>query len=434
MTDDGGHQVAVQSEALGAGSHEDPIAWAACPSDFASECAWVPLPVDHANPDGPALPIFVSHAPAHSGHAKAQLWLLAGGPGGSGSSFTRLVQSASRFLSDTEFFVLEHRGVGESARLGCAGENPGSDDGQGITDDEWPACVEEVKAQWGTQLDYFSTTQDAYDLGSLIERTRVPGRQVFVFGVSYGTTRAMRFLQTHPDLVDGVILDSVVSPGVEFLSQFDDQFDVVAKDLAKLCAEDPQCGEHMGPDPWGKIIELLAKLERGHCPAFMHRSLVAQGFGQLLMTRELRTHIFPLAYRLDRCEPLDIAVIDHYLSVFSGLSEEPAGDRDSQVLQNHVALSELWEEPAPSYETLLERCGSQVLCPGVGPFVGHTAPFWPTYEHDQFANKWPVTDTPIFAMTAHLIRKRRSVRQRPPLSICGLSISISSPCLGAHTA
>ncbi|HTU58848.1 MAG TPA: hypothetical protein VMF89_10455, partial [Polyangiales bacterium] len=74
MTDAAAPDVAARVEALG--DNETPIAWAACPSDFASECAWVAQPLDHSQPSGKALPIFVSRRPAASGHAKAQLWFL----------------------------------------------------------------------------------------------------------------------------------------------------------------------------------------------------------------------------------------------------------------------------------------------------------------------------------------------------------------------
>jgi hypothetical protein len=159
----------------------------------------------------------------------------------------------------------------------------------------------------------------------------------------------------------------------------------------------------MGSDPWSKILELLQKLENGHCPSFLHRSIVQPGFAQLLMTRELRAHIFPLSYRLDRCQPEDVAVIEQYFAAISQLFEDPgAVDRESLLLQKHISLSELWEDPAPSFETLAERCDSVVLCPGVGPELGQVYPYWPRYERDEYVGKWPETGTPILAMNGTL--------------------------------
>jgi len=103
------------------GWHErDKIAWAGCPEDFLDECAWVPLPIDHDEPDGAALPIFVSRRLASSGHGDAQLWLLQGGPGGSANTFKDLIeQQLVPAMPNVDFYILEQRGVGESAALGC---------------------------------------------------------------------------------------------------------------------------------------------------------------------------------------------------------------------------------------------------------------------------------------------------------------------------
>jgi pimeloyl-ACP methyl ester carboxylesterase len=384
------------------------IEWGACPADFAKACAAVPLPLDHAKAGGETLPIFVSRYPAKSGTAKAQLWLLQGGPGGSGDVFKQVIETFfASALPDVDFYVLEHRGVGESSRLGCpVEEDPKSPEGVTITQDEWPACIAALKAKWGDKLAHFTTTADAEDLAQLIERTREPNKKVFVYGGSYGTTRALRFLQLYPDMVDGVILDSVVSPGVQFLSQYDTQYDPVAQKLSKLCAADAVCGAKMGMDPWAKISALIPKFEAGHCDALgMSGQILRQFLPLFVQVRALRTHLFPIVYRLDRCDAGDVEVLNHYVQTLLAQFQQGGGSaapRDSIALQNHVALSEIWEEPAPSVMELQQRCDDALLCPGLGPSVGPLYDIWPRYPHDQYVNKWPTSKTPILAMNGEL--------------------------------
>lgn len=155
-----------------------PIEWAACPEGFTSECAWVATPIDHENPSAGALPIFVARHPAASGNATAQLWLLQGGPGASADAFRPMLERMlPGLLPQVDFFVLEHRGVGESARLECPPqEGLQSDGGATITRDEMPACIKALEWQWGERLDQFRTSADADDLANLIERTREPGQ------------------------------------------------------------------------------------------------------------------------------------------------------------------------------------------------------------------------------------------------------------------
>ena len=48
------------------------------------------------------------------------------------------------------------------------------------------------------------------DLAAVLERTRKPGQRSFVYGVSYGTYWAQRYLHVAPTQAAGVILDSIV--------------------------------------------------------------------------------------------------------------------------------------------------------------------------------------------------------------------------------
>ncbi|MET0389558.1 MAG: alpha/beta fold hydrolase [Polyangiales bacterium] len=396
-------QLADDSE--GEGKRPAPIAWAACPADFLAECAWVPLPLDYADPSGPALPIFASRQLAASGHATKQLWLLQGGPGGSGNVFTEVIPLLTAALGpDVDYYVLEHRGVGESARLGCPEQEAiESEAGTAITPEEWPTCLESLVAEWGDQLAHFTTTNDAHDLAALITRTREPGKQAIVYGISYGTTRALRFLQAHPDTADAVILDSIVSPGVQFLSRYDQQYDQVGKDLAALCAEDEVCGDKLGDDPWAKVSEVLKALANGHCPELGLDVASLRFASTLVSSLELRSHLFPLLYRADRCAPDDVRVVQHYFETVSELLTPPQSyDRSSPALQNHVALSEIWEVPAPSQAELEARCDAQTLCPATSTSIGAVYDSWPRYPHDEYVNKWPDAQLPILSLNGTL--------------------------------
>jgi len=127
------------------------------------------------------LPIFVSRRLASSGHGDTQLWLLPGGPGGSANTFKDLEQQLVPVRPDVDFYLLEQRGVGDSAALGCAlEESAGSAAGDAITGAEWPASIAALEAQWGDGLAHFSTTEDSEDLASLIRRTWEPGKRVIV--------------------------------------------------------------------------------------------------------------------------------------------------------------------------------------------------------------------------------------------------------------
>jgi len=163
-----------------------PITWSACPEAYVdAECATISMPLDHDHPEGQKLDLLVARR--LSGKAGApQFWMLNGGPGSSGQDFFYgMVDTFAQAMPDVDIYVPDHRGTGSSGYLGCAAEDPASPGGNLIIAEEWPACAEQVKKERAAELPFLSATAAAKDLGALIERTRAPEQQVFVYGLSY---------------------------------------------------------------------------------------------------------------------------------------------------------------------------------------------------------------------------------------------------------
>ena len=119
---------------------------------------------------------------------RGQLWLLNGGPGGSGADFEAVWYLFVAMAPDLELYFIDHRGTGRSARLGCPGaEATWSEGSETIVDEEWSECRDEVSDTWGDGLNGFSTTAAARDLGAGAgtgsRRTRLSRR-------TYGTARS----------------------------------------------------------------------------------------------------------------------------------------------------------------------------------------------------------------------------------------------------
>ena len=253
----------------GGGGVVQPVVWGPCPADTGytaeggHECATIDVPLDHDNPEGETIPLFVARQ--LSGTAGApQLWLLDGGPGSSGEDlFWGLIDQFAQAMPGVDLYVPAHRGTGRSAGLTCSGEAHGTPRDVELSPEEWKACQEELTAKWGKKLGFFNTTSAAKDLGLAIGRTHAPDQKVFVYGLSYGTYLVWRYLQLFPDQAAGVIQDSVVSPGVLFVSQVDQSFEPVLLDYAALCKVDATCGAKLGPDPMDRIAKLFSAIDAG---------------------------------------------------------------------------------------------------------------------------------------------------------------------------
>src|SRR5688572_32273713 len=94
--------------------------WEPCVDDEppAVQCAWVEVPVDHGDPDGPTRTLAVRRIPALE-PARGQLWYVDGGPGDSGTADLATVAEVHPLFPDLDLVAFDVRGVGQSGRLGC---------------------------------------------------------------------------------------------------------------------------------------------------------------------------------------------------------------------------------------------------------------------------------------------------------------------------
>lgn len=350
------------------------IEWEPCPSGFRDDCATLAMPLDHDDPDGETIDVFISRR----GHGPRQLWLLQGGPGGSAEVFDGLHDFLSMVDPELEVYTIEHRGVGSSTRLGCSAEGADTPRGTQITLEEWPACRDEVVAEWGERLAFFSSTQAAHDLALAIERTRRDDQEVFVYGGSYGTLWANRFAVLHPGDVDGVILDAPFQPGATS-ELYDLQFEPVGRRVfGELCPEAERCAEHLGPDPVAFLERTFENLAAGHCSELgVDLPTWRAVFGVSLMDYNLRNWLPALVYRLDRCSIPDVRAIAELFSNIFGGGPLP---RRSDVLQVNVLLSEMWPAEHVDDSVVVTAAADAMFYQNAVAAMYLLQDSWPRYE------------------------------------------------------
>jgi pimeloyl-ACP methyl ester carboxylesterase len=427
-TGDAGAADALAADAVPTDSGEPPIVpveWTPCSlytegGGPAAECAVVRAPVDRRDPGGRTLELFVKRFRPEAGNGARALWMLQGGPGASGYVFERLAEQLATRFPDVDYYMPDHRGTGRSTRLGCAREEADtSTAGLTITAEEWPSCRAAVQAEHGADLAHFSTTGAAHDLGVLIASARRPDQPTFVYGVSYGTSWAHRYLQLFPHQADGVILDSIAAPGLSLLRQ-DEDTNTAARDFFATCSRDAFCSSKLGPDAWARAEALVAKLKTGHCPDIAipeapTHVLLRRAFGSFLMDATLRPFIPAIVYRADRCEPRDVAALRVLLPQ---LVRQPPPTTDqrlwSWVVTNNVLFSEFDETPQLT-PAQLEAIREAAVASRDVTTVFEQNLDWPKYPADEYVGRFADTDSPLLFLSggldpATIIGKARVMR------------------------
>jgi pimeloyl-ACP methyl ester carboxylesterase len=371
----------AHESAVGPDSSTAPLKFGACSSDLVGSsasraCASVKAPLRWDEPHGQSIELSVVRYASASPH-HGQLWLLDGGPGGTGATFMNDTVRPLYQSLGLDVYVPQHRGTGHSTPLSC--ERP----------DDIRACGEEVSSTWGAGLQGFHSVEAGRDVGFLIGRTRAGGEPVFVLGLSYGSYWAQRYLQSFPQQASGVILEGVLPLG-EALWEGDPLADAAGRSLFQACRDDSDCRAAFGTkDPEDVAHALLALADD---PA--RRCLGEDGADRitsesvlsLLIVGELGQAVPGLLRRLDRCSAQDQSELLAFGALLAQASNTaPDPSVVNPVLGMHVMRSDIMAQVSsfPVDELIARR----------EPLV-----FWSgaafTEQFAAIAEGWPVTYPP----------------------------------------
>ncbi len=388
----------------------EPIAFAKCSlqttgSDGRAECANVEVPLDWSKPDDRKVTFFVKRLVGSAPGPHAQLWLLQGGPGGAGDGLEDLVNVLSKDGSIASFdvYLPDHRGTGRSAYLDCPTT-------RGDYPFDYGACAAEAQKIWGKDgFTTFTTTTAARDVGHVIERTRMAGQGVHVYGVSYGTYWAQRYLQLFPTQPTAVTLDSVCGPGLCSYMKIGYWFDHVGKKFLGACSADPTCSEKMGPDPVAKVRDAIAVADARTCAGLkgLDAASLRQIFTWFIASGEMRPLVPAVSYRAVRCNADDVTALTSFVSAMRSLTgggfdgSSGAKDLSSTVLGFHIAFSEMEPSPPTSRADLAKMLEGAVFTKNDATLYDAWEA-WPKYPRDEFVGRYPDSSTPLLLLNGTL--------------------------------
>jgi pimeloyl-ACP methyl ester carboxylesterase len=375
------------------------LVWSPCPivsggTGSGAECGQAEVPLDWAQPAGPRIQSFVKRIGRVD--APLQLWMLNGGPGASGADFEPLAEPLSADGSIV-IYLPDHRGTGRSTRLGCAAEADASPGGFYILDDEWAACAAEVAATHETKLAGFNTTQAAHDLEWLIDQTQRPGQAINVWGGSYGTRWAQRYLQLRPDQASSVTLLGVVT-ATRTMTDYDQIYDDVGAAFLARCSENAFCASRLGPNAATRARAIWDSIDSGHCAAAqLDKRMLKTFFAALLLSYWYERALIPATLaRIERCSTSDVAALRYLSAVLSQPSSPTTSDRlHSNLLGLNISVNEFWPADAPSIESLRAIDERAIVSFGSAVRTSERAASWPKYALDDHAGRYPATDLPV---------------------------------------
>jgi len=356
-----------------------------------AECGEADVPADWNDRDGARVHVFVKRIGNVA--APTQMWMLNGGPGASGADFEPIAERFSRDGS-LVFYLPDHRGTGRSSRVGCAAENDASPGGFAITDEEWGACEAELRS---VNLDAFTTTQAARDLAWAIDDSHREGQTVHVWGGSYGTRWAQRYLQVRPDQATSVTLMGTVT-ATRSTVDYDAIFDRVGREFLARCSRDPYCGSRLGT----RAQEIWDALDAGLCAeAELDKPMLRSFFAALLLSSWYERALIPATlYRLGRCNAGDVAALQYLGWLLRQPTTPSTADRlHSRLLGLQIDINEMWPTDPPSLAQLQADVDATIISPASSVRIAERVATWPSrHPLDEYAGAYPDAALPVLVV------------------------------------
>lgn len=278
--------------------------------DTAARCGLLQVPQDHAQPDsGKMVSIHVAVLPAMARHAEPDpLYLLAGGPGQAASDLGALVSVLHTVRRSRDIVLVDQRGTGQSKTLTCdlrpsldssgdAGRKVDvvtqiltENDAQSLQD--WAHCIATIEGNPKTAR----TDDYVDDLESV--RKALGQRQINLWGGSYGTRVALRYMKRYPGSIRSAVLDSVAPTAWRLPDDALTSSEAELRQTLAACSVSPACAQNL-PDALAQFDQLLSTLHAQPRRVSLRHPATGQTVEGTISRRSVIMLLWQLLYRPD---------------------------------------------------------------------------------------------------------------------------------------
>ncbi|TAG47459.1 MAG: alpha/beta fold hydrolase [Betaproteobacteria bacterium] len=312
--------------------------------DTIARCAMLAVPEDHQKPASTQLDIFVAVLPALAQRPEPDpLFIFAGGPGQAASDLGRLASTMNDIRKSRDIVLVDQRGTGKSKTVTCEGtSNEGKDPvaevlSNDVTSAEkaWTKCMATLKGNPATHR-----TDDYIDDLELV-RKALGYRSINVWGGSYGSRVALRYMKRFPSSIRSAVLDGVAPTALRLPDDAMLNSESELKNALSACAASTSCAKAY-PNLSGSLDALLERLRGApQAVSFAHPSSGATVNG-LMTDRSVISLLWPLLYAPDsaRLIPslIGSALAGNFAPMMSTLTTGGVAEADIAIVQRFAIM------------------------------------------------------------------------------------------------
>jgi pimeloyl-ACP methyl ester carboxylesterase len=238
-----------------------------------ARCGTITVPLDRSGKVAGKTSLFVERIAAGK-QSKSTIVFFPGGPGAAASIYGYdVIADMGKAMEDHDLLLFDQRGTGRSDYLDCdVALTPTYYVPAGQDTRQFSKAVERCAKQLGARRAFYTTRETVDDLEAVRQALGID--KFVLLGVSYGTRDAIAYAQAHPDHVDRIVLDSLVTDAG--LDPFGlNRVRALPRLLRQLCRGGGCDG--ITADPVADLTTLVARLQKG--PMYSKRPVRLFGCG-----------------------------------------------------------------------------------------------------------------------------------------------------------
>ena len=329
--------------------------------DSLVNCATVAVPEDHKQAtlaNAPTLKIHVVLIRSLARNPQPDpVYFFAGGPGQAASDIGNLVAALGELRKTRDVVLVDQRGTGKSKTLTC--ESGGAKEKADPVAEAFTTSRDAVNAEWAKCMATLKGNPalhrtDDY-IGDLeFVRKALKHDQINVWGGSYGSRVALRYMKLHPQVVRTAVLDGVAPTTLRLPDDALASSELELRAVFAACAASTGCNAAY-PDALASFDSLVnSLLANPKIMTFKHPS-TARLVVASVSDRTLVSQLWPLLYQPEsaRLVPtlVERAARGDFAPLAATMSAARAGDGEIAIAQRFAVMCAedmLGRSPAPN--------------------------------------------------------------------------------------
>ncbi len=327
--------------------------------DGVAGCATVSVPEDHAQPGGKRIEISLAVLPSLARRPEADpLFLFAGGPGQAASDLGRLASAFNDVRKLRPIVLVDQRGTGKSKTLTCDATSETREKDPLIDlfnadanamEADWAQCLATMKGNPATHR-----TDDYIDDLELV-RKGFGYDKINLWGGSYGSRVALRYMKRFPSSIRTVVLDGVAPTSLRLPDDAMANSEAELKAAISACAESKACAKAY-PNLSATLDALLQKLRATPQAVTLLHPATGKPVSGTVTDRTVISFLWPLLYQPEAArlipDMIHSAAAGNFAPLAATTTARSISETDLSVVQRFAVMcaEDMLGRTAPAME------------------------------------------------------------------------------------